>query len=93
MTPDQTDALMESLAEALVLFDGRIVAIAKPLSDDDLDAIAQRCRREAHPQPGDAHNFEVPVWDFVADMLEREVKFRRAVAALLNEEALAGNSR
>ncbi len=85
---DDPEPLFTLLAEALVFFDSRIAEIARPLSDGDVEALVKRCRREAHPQPGDSHNFEIPPWDGVAELLERELRFRRLIEVLVLEEAL-----
>lgn len=85
---DDPEPLMTSLAEAMVRFGARISEIAKPLSDSEIEALVQRCRREAHPQPGDNHNFEIPAWDGTADLLERELTFRRIIYVLVLEECM-----
>lgn len=85
---DDPEPLMTSLAEAMVRFDTRIAEIARPLTDNEIEALVKRCRREAHPQPGDSHNFEIPAWDATADLLERELYFRRIIEVLVLEEAL-----
>ena len=82
MSTEEQEKLLEALAEALVHYHIRVEEIAKPLPDSDIEALAKRCRREAHPQPGDGHNFEMPEWDAVADLLERELRFRRLVRTL-----------
>jgi hypothetical protein len=79
---------MTSLAEAMVYFDTRVAEIARPLTDDELEALVKRCRREAHPLPGDSHNFEIPAWDATANLLVRERHFRRIIYVLVLEEAL-----
>lgn len=85
---DDPEPLMTALAESMVSHDARVVEIARPLTDGEIEALVKRCRREAHPQPGDSHNFEIPVWDATADLLERELRFRRIVEILVLEEAL-----
>lgn len=85
---DDPEPLMTSLAEAMVCFDDRIGEIAKPLSDGEIESLVQRCRREAHPQPGDSHNFEIPAWDDTADQLQRELTFRRIIYVLVLEECM-----
>lgn len=85
---DDPDPLMTSLAEAMVYFDTRISEIAKPLSDSEIEGLVQRCRREAHPQPGDNHNFEIPAWDGTADLLEREITFRCIIRVCVLEECM-----
>ena len=85
---DDPEPLFTALAEAMVFFDSRIAEIAKPLSDSEIEALVKRCRREAHPLPGDSHNFDIPAWDETANLLERELRFRRIIYVLVLEEWL-----
>lgn len=85
---DDPEPLFTSLAEAMVQHGSRVAEIARPLSDSEIEALVKRCRREAHPEPGDSHNFEIPAWDATAYLLERELRFRRIIEVLVLEEAL-----
>lgn len=77
MTTMDAHDIFEKLAESLVLHGQRIEEIVKPLTDDEIRQVVVACRREAHPEPGDSHNFEMPEWDIVADKLEGEIRVRR----------------
>jgi hypothetical protein len=76
------DSRFEELAKQLVEFHWRLEQVVKDVPDDDVRALIAKCRREASPLPGDSHNFPMPEWDRVADLLEAELGvrclFRRA---------------
>lgn len=69
--------LMERVAIALLETRTAVEVIVKDLSDEDASELAQTCRREAHPEPGDSHNFEMPEYDHVAELIEGELRIRR----------------
>jgi len=86
------DTLMHDLAQAMVEYQNRISEIICTWSDDQIEACVARCRREAHPQPGDSHNFEMPEWDYVAGLLLRDLYFRRVCAKAAAYTAHTGES-
>jgi hypothetical protein len=87
---DEHDAF-EKLAEQLIYFHDALRKIATPLSDDNIRALVVKCRREAHPQPGDSHNFEMPDWDRIADQLEAELGVRHWFRRAAEHEAKTGS--
>lgn len=80
MSDDELAKLFHAVAEAIVRFTDSLQELAKPLSDDDVRLLVARCRREAYPSEG--HTFLTPVWDWPAELLERELLFRAAVDRL-----------
>jgi hypothetical protein len=83
---DGLTASFDALAVALCVLDGCVVEITKPLSEGSVRALVERCRKEAHPPPGHTHNFDVPVWDVIVHLLERELAMRALVERLVKEE-------
>jgi hypothetical protein len=85
------EACFQQLAASIVFYQERIRKVATPLSDENIQALVVKCRREAHPQPGDSHNFEIPEWDRVAEQLECELRYRRIFRRAAEHEAKTGS--
>jgi len=85
--PFDAHAHFEQLAEQLIHFHEQLRKVVEHVGDDDIRTLIAECRREAHPQPGDSHNFEMPDWDGVAYQLESELHYRRAFRRATEHEA------
>jgi hypothetical protein len=83
---DELTPSFDALAAALVVLDMRVMEITRTLPERDVHALVARCRQEAHPPPGHTHNFDVPVWDVIIHLLERELHARALVERLMKEE-------
>jgi len=70
----QRDTLINALAECLIHYHASIQKVAEPLDDATLDMLIAECRKEA--QHTETHNFEMPEWDDIADLLEKEKTWR-----------------
>jgi len=72
----ELEEIMDRLAESLNAHRDLVRAIVDALPDEQIDTVVAECRRFA--KPDDSHNFPVPSWDYVADMVESERVFRSA---------------
>ena len=59
------EALINQLAETLIVQRARIRVIVEGVPDEAIMQLVAECKRQA--QPGDTHNFAMPEWDYVAD--------------------------
>ena len=88
--PFDAHAHFEQLAEQLIHFHEQLRKVVEHVGDDDIRTLIAECRREAHPQPGDSHNFEMPDWDGIANQLESELHYRRFFRRAAEHEAATG---
>ena len=74
MNDEEQHELIEALAKSLIDWHGRIEAIAEPLSDKDVEELAEVCRKQALPD--ESRNFSSPEWAILGTQLERVVTMR-----------------
>jgi hypothetical protein len=90
--PTRLYALKDALAVAVIGLRAGVETVVKALTDEDATALAAVCRREAHPQLGDSHNFEMPEWDHVAHLIDSELRMRHFFRRAAEHEAATGRT-
>ena len=64
------DELHEKLAKVTLEWHDAIRGVVEPLTDDELLALVQECRRLA--EPTEERNFPMPEWGLIAHIIESE---------------------